>query len=74
MILPTSYTVSSRLLNISPDPVAQGGFADVYEGTLRGLKVCVKRVRIYSHEDSHAGVVKVSHRITSSEWRRRRVP
>lgn len=47
MILPTSSTLSSRDLNVGLQPVASGGSADVYEGDLRGLKVCVKRVRVY---------------------------
>jgi len=50
MILPTSYTLLSRHLDISPRPVASGGSGDVYEGTLDGSKVCVKRVRVYSKE------------------------
>ena len=70
MILPTSYTVSSQLSNINPHPVASGGSADVYEGTLNGSKVCIKRVRIYSHKDSHIGPEKVSRPIASPEWHR----
>ena len=54
-ILPTSYTLSSDLLNISPDPFAAGGYGDVYEGTLDGSRVCVKRVRVY-----HDGPQRVS--------------
>jgi hypothetical protein len=50
-ILPTLYTLSSHLLNIGPDPVAAGGYGDIYEGTLGGSKVCVKRVRVYTSED-----------------------
>jgi len=69
MILPTSYTVSSQLLNISPRPVASGGSADVYEGTLNGSKVCIKRIRIYSHKDNKMGPTKVSRLIDSSECR-----
>ena len=44
-ILPTSYTISSYLLNIC-DPFAAGEHGDVYEGTLDGVRVCVKRVRV----------------------------
>jgi len=68
MILPTSYTVSSQLSNISSDPVAPGDFADVHEGTLSGSKVCVKRVRIHPHKDSQKGPPKVSCPIASSGW------
>jgi len=60
MILPTSYTLSPPLLNISHDPVASGGIGDVYEGTLDGLRVCAKRVRMYSHAPEKAA--KVHHR------------
>jgi len=67
MILPTSYMVSSNLLDISSRPVASGGSADVYEGTLNGSKVCVKRVRIYSHRDSQTDPEKVCCPIASSE-------
>ncbi|KAF9645415.1 kinase-like protein [Thelephora ganbajun] len=47
-ILPTSYTLSADLLDISTDPFAWGGCGDVYRGTLNGSRVCVKRVRIYT--------------------------
>ena len=50
MILPTSYTPSSSLLKIGHHPVASGGPGDVYEGTLGGSRVCVKRVRVYSKD------------------------
>ena len=50
MTLPTSYTLSSSLLNIDRRPVASGGPGDVYEGTLNGSKVCVKRIRVYSED------------------------
>ncbi|KAF9644873.1 kinase-like protein [Thelephora ganbajun] len=52
MILPTSYALSSKVLLVGRQPVASGGSGDVYEGSLNGLKVCVKRVRIYS-KDNH---------------------
>ncbi|KAF9644868.1 kinase-like protein [Thelephora ganbajun] len=50
-ILPTSYALSSSLLIISGQPVASGSSGDLYEGTLNGSKVCVKRVRVYSRDD-----------------------
>ena len=50
MKLPTSYTLSSSLLNIGRQPVASGGSGDIYKGTLNGSMVCVKRVRVYSKE------------------------
>ena len=61
MILPTSYTLSSSLLNIGPRPVASGGSGDVYKGTLDRSLVCIKRVRVYS-KDGPAGATKVHHR------------
>jgi hypothetical protein len=60
-ILPTSYILSSSLLNIGRHPVASGGPGDVYEGTLNGLKVCVKRIRVYSR-DGPKKVAKVRYR------------
>ena len=51
-ILPTSYTLSSHLLDIHPQPFAIGGFADVYDGTFNGSRVCIKRVRVYLQDDS----------------------
>ncbi|KAF9645424.1 kinase-like protein [Thelephora ganbajun] len=49
-ILPTPYTLSNELLDIGPNPFASGGFGDVYHGTLNGLRVCVKRVRVYTRD------------------------
>ena len=49
-ILPASYTLPSRLLNINPDPFATGGYGDVHEGTLDGSRVCIKRVRMYTRD------------------------
>jgi len=51
MILPTSYTISSNLLEVYPNAFAAGGFGDVYHGTFSGAKVCIKRIRIYSHDE-----------------------
>lgn len=51
MILPASYTLSSHLLHISDDPFVSGGFSDVYEGSLNGSKVCIKRIRVYTKYD-----------------------
>ncbi|KAF9646907.1 hypothetical protein BDM02DRAFT_2871174 [Thelephora ganbajun] len=46
-ILPTSYTLSTDLLKIDPDPFVVGGFGDVYRGILNGSSLCIKRVRVY---------------------------
>ena len=48
-ILPKSYTILSRL-TIDLKPVASGGHGDVYEGTLDGSRVCVKRTRVYTKD------------------------
>ena len=50
-ILPTSYTITSHL-NVESDPFAFGGFGDVYHGTLDGSRVCIKRVRVYTEDDT----------------------
>jgi len=57
-VLPTSYTLSSDTLNIGPDPFASGGYGDVYQGTLNGSTVSVKRVRVYL-QDGPQKVAKV---------------
>ena len=46
-MLPSSYIISAQLLDIIDRPVASGGSGDLYEGTLGGSKVCVKRFRAY---------------------------
>ena len=60
-ILPSSYTLSSKFLGIGPQPVAAGSSGDLYEGTLDGLRVCIKRVRIYS-KDGPKKATKVRYR------------
>ena len=55
MILPTLYTPPSQVLIVGRQPVASGGSGDVYEGTLNGSKVCVKRVRVYARDGPEAG-------------------
>ena len=69
-ILPTSYMLSPSLLNIGPIPSTSGGFSDAYEGTFDGIKVCIKRVRIYSKEDlqNGTGVCCRSHHLPRSSW------
>lgn len=48
VILPASYCISSDLLKIEPMPFANGGFGDVFDGTLGGSPVCIKRLRVSS--------------------------
>ena len=43
--------LSSNVLNIGPNPFIAGGYGDVYEGTLNGSKVCIKRMRVYTRDD-----------------------
>jgi hypothetical protein len=52
MILPASYTLPPHLLDIGRYPIASGGSGNVHEGTFNGSKVCVKRARVYSEDDS----------------------
>ena len=48
MTLPSSYTVSGDLAKIGDEPAASGGFADVWEGSHCGEKVCIKALRVNS--------------------------
>ena len=48
LALPTSYIRPSLDLTVDPRPFASRGFSDMYEGILDGLKVRVKRARVYS--------------------------
>jgi len=52
-ILPTSYTLSSPPLNIGPEPFAFGPSSDAFPGTLNETRVCIKRLRVHSRDDSH---------------------
>ena len=61
MIPPTSYTPLASLLNISPYPIVSRGLGDVYEGTLDGSRVSIKRFRVYSKEGPNE-TIKVHHR------------
>ena len=47
-ILPTSYALSSDLLNVDPAPFIGGGYGDVHHGTLGDLRVCIKRIQVYA--------------------------
>ncbi|KAF9642512.1 kinase-like protein [Thelephora ganbajun] len=67
-ILPTSYTISPHLLSISPNLFACGSFGDVYQGTLNGSRVCIKRVRVHT-EDTSEGAFKIFRR-EAVMWKR----
>lgn len=47
--LPQSYLLSVSLLEVDRWPIASRGSCDVYQGTYRGSKVCVKKLRVYSN-------------------------
>ena len=49
-ILPTPYTLSPQLQTIGHEPFASGGYGDMYEGTLDGSRVCIKRLRAYTDD------------------------
>jgi len=62
MTLPSSYTISGDLVRVGDHPIVFGGFADVWEGTRGGRKVCVKALRISMHDDEALAKVRVRHR------------
>ena len=39
-----------NLQTIGREPFTSGGYGDVYEGTLDGARVCVKRLRAYTKD------------------------
>ena len=43
--------VPPHLLTVDSEPFTSGGFGDVYHGTLKGLPVCVKRLRVTTPGD-----------------------
>ena len=62
MILPSSYTLSGEIARVGDRPVALGGFADVWEGTHSGKKVCVKWLRVSLNDDETLDKVRIRHR------------
>jgi len=52
MLLPSSHVLTDNVLDIDESPFSSGGFSDVFEGTYRGRKVCIKRPRVVSAENS----------------------
>lgn len=62
MTLPSSYTISGDDLARAGDhPIAFGGFADVWEGTYGAKKVCVKVLKISTHDDQALSKVRIRH-------------
>ena len=55
-ILPTSFYLSPDLLNTASHPFASGGYGDMSEGTLDGSKVRIKRVRVYTRDDTQEAI------------------
>ena len=49
--LPSSHVVSGDLAKLGDHPIAYGGFADVWGGTLGGRQVCVKVLRVSLNDD-----------------------
>ena len=55
-ILPASFHLSPDLLGTASYPFTSGGCGDMYEGTLDGSKVCIKRVRMYTRDDPQEAI------------------
>ena len=60
-MLPTSYALPSRILEVSSTPLICGSFSEVYEGTLDGSGVRIKRVHVPG-QDVGQEMAKVSPR------------
>jgi len=59
--LPSSYTISGDLARVGDEPAAFGGFADVWEGTHSGKKVCIKALRVTLSDDPTLTKVSTVH-------------
>ena len=60
MTLPSSYTASGDLARVGDEPAAFGGFADVWEGTHGGKKVCIKVLRVTLNDDPALTKVRIA--------------
>jgi hypothetical protein len=49
-ILPGSYTLPGTPLNTTSYPIAYGAVADIYEGDLGNLNICIKQARARSED------------------------
>ena len=48
MYIPSLHLLPVNLLNVNATHLASGGSSDIFQGTYRGCKVCVKRLRVSS--------------------------
>ena len=50
-LLPFSHILPEKLIQTSENPVASGGFCDVWEGIYHDKWVAIKALRIYKEDD-----------------------
>lgn len=58
--LPASHIISENLIRTSEEPVASGGYGDVWEGIYNDKRVAIKALRVYRDDDVRK-VSKVTH-------------
>ena len=58
--LPASHIISENLIRTSEEPVASGGYGDVWEGIYNDKRVAIKALRLYRDDDVRK-VLKVTH-------------
>jgi len=58
--LPASHIISENLIRTSEEPVASGGYGDVWEGIYNDKPVAIKTLRVYRDDDVRK-VSKVIH-------------
>ncbi|KAJ3829203.1 kinase-like domain-containing protein [Lentinula raphanica] len=56
--LPLSLLVIKDVARVGRNPVAGGGFADVWRGTMNGQAVCLKVLRLVTEQDEEARTVR----------------
>ena len=62
-ILPSVYTISGDLTRVGDNPVAFGGFSDVWEGIHNGSRVCIKHLRVTEQDREAVEKVNIWHRL-----------
>lgn len=50
-LLPASHIIPDNLIQTSENPVASGGFGDVWEGKCADEPVAIKALRVYKPDD-----------------------